>query len=147
MGGQRNALAALPPGMTRYPLYRRLGEPRAGLDRCGTLAPTGIRSLNRRVHRESLYRLSYPGPQCIKYTLLLLYSGIGFLLTVILTATTKHCIYNTHKLDKHAGSTRRWQNFHNILRLTEIYIYKIRKTPTRRYDILQKRHVIDVCHS
>ena len=27
MGGQRQAPAALPPGMTRYPLYRRLGEP------------------------------------------------------------------------------------------------------------------------
>jgi hypothetical protein len=27
VGGQRHAPAALPPGMTRYPLYRRLGEP------------------------------------------------------------------------------------------------------------------------
>jgi hypothetical protein len=27
MGGQRHAPAALPPGMTRYPLYRRLGRP------------------------------------------------------------------------------------------------------------------------
>ena len=27
MGGQCHALAALPPGMTRYPLYRRLGRP------------------------------------------------------------------------------------------------------------------------
>jgi hypothetical protein len=25
MGGQRHALAALPPGKTRYPLYMRLG--------------------------------------------------------------------------------------------------------------------------
>jgi hypothetical protein len=25
VGGQRHAPAALPPGMTRYPLYRRLG--------------------------------------------------------------------------------------------------------------------------
>ena len=32
MGGQRQAPAALPPGETRYPLYRRLGGPRAGLD-------------------------------------------------------------------------------------------------------------------
>jgi hypothetical protein len=28
VGGQRNAPDALPPGMTRYPLFRRLGEPR-----------------------------------------------------------------------------------------------------------------------
>jgi len=27
MGGQRHAPAALPPGMNRYPLYRRLGGP------------------------------------------------------------------------------------------------------------------------
>jgi hypothetical protein len=27
VGGQSHALAALPPGMTRYPLYRRLGGP------------------------------------------------------------------------------------------------------------------------
>jgi hypothetical protein len=27
VGGQRHAPAALPPGKTRYPLYRRLGGP------------------------------------------------------------------------------------------------------------------------
>jgi hypothetical protein len=27
VGGQRHAPAALPPGMTRYPLYRRLDRP------------------------------------------------------------------------------------------------------------------------
>jgi hypothetical protein len=26
VGGQRHALVTLPPGKTRYPLYRRLGE-------------------------------------------------------------------------------------------------------------------------
>jgi hypothetical protein len=33
VGGQRHAPATLPPGMTRYPLYRRLGRPqgRSGL--------------------------------------------------------------------------------------------------------------------
>ena len=35
VGGQRHASAALPAGMTRYPLYRRLCVgPRAGLDGC-----------------------------------------------------------------------------------------------------------------
>jgi hypothetical protein len=29
VGGQRHAPAALPPGKTRYPLYRRLGEPQS----------------------------------------------------------------------------------------------------------------------
>jgi hypothetical protein len=38
---------SLPPGKNRYPLYRRLGGPRAGLDRCGKSRP----------HRDSI-----PGP-------------------------------------------------------------------------------------
>ena len=32
VGGQCRALAALPPGMTRYPVYRRLGGPQG---QCG----------------------------------------------------------------------------------------------------------------
>jgi len=39
VGGQRKAQAALPPGMTRYPLYRRLGGPRGGLDGCRKSRP------------------------------------------------------------------------------------------------------------
>ena len=34
VGGQRHAPAALPPGKTRYPLYRRLAGPRASLEGC-----------------------------------------------------------------------------------------------------------------
>ena len=62
--GQRYALAALPPGKTRYPLYRRLGgsQGRPGQVR-KIRTPTGIRSPDRPAHSESLYRLSYPGPQ------------------------------------------------------------------------------------
>jgi hypothetical protein len=29
VGGQRHTPAALPPGQTRYPLYRRLGGPQS----------------------------------------------------------------------------------------------------------------------
>ena len=36
---------------------------RAGLDRCGKSALTGIRSPGRPAHNKSLYRLSYPGSQ------------------------------------------------------------------------------------
>jgi hypothetical protein len=32
------------PGKNRYPLYRRLGGPGVGLDRCGKSHPTRIRS-------------------------------------------------------------------------------------------------------
>jgi hypothetical protein len=37
--------------------------PRAGLEGAEKLAPTGIRSPDRPASSESLYRLSYPGPQ------------------------------------------------------------------------------------
>jgi len=45
----------LPPGKTRYPLYRRLGGPEGRSGRAENLVPTGIRS--RTVHPD---RLSYP---------------------------------------------------------------------------------------
>jgi len=38
MGGQRHVSAALPPGKTPYPLYRRLSGPQ-GLDGCGKSGP------------------------------------------------------------------------------------------------------------
>ena len=61
VGGQRNAPAALPPGKTRYPLYRRLGGPqgRSGQVRKISSA-TGIRSPDCPARSQSLYRLSYP---------------------------------------------------------------------------------------
>ena len=64
VGGQRNAKAALPPGgVTRYPLYRRLGGPQGRYGRVRKISPpTGIRSPYRPARSESLYRLSYPGP-------------------------------------------------------------------------------------
>ena len=55
--------AALSPGKTRYPLYRRLGGPQGRSGRVRKISPprTGIRSPDRRARSESLYRLSYPG--------------------------------------------------------------------------------------
>ena len=64
VGGQRHAPATLPPGKTRYSLYRRLGGPQ---DRSGRVRkispPTGIRSPDRPSCSKSLYWLSYRGPQ------------------------------------------------------------------------------------
>jgi hypothetical protein len=51
----------LPPGKSRYPLYRRLGGPQ---DRSGQVRkispPTEIRSPDRPARSRSLYWLSYP---------------------------------------------------------------------------------------
>ena len=48
VGGQYHALAVLPPGKTRYPLYRRLGGPQGLSGRVQkTSPPAGIRSPDR----------------------------------------------------------------------------------------------------
>jgi hypothetical protein len=63
VGGQLHTQAALPPG--KKPGTHCTGDcmgPRVGLDGCGNLAPTGIRSPALPAHSESLYRLSNPGP-------------------------------------------------------------------------------------
>ena len=63
VGGQRHDPAALAPGKTRYPLYRRLGGHKGRSGRVRKISPhIGIRSPVRGAHSETLYRLSYPGP-------------------------------------------------------------------------------------
>jgi len=57
VGGQRHALAALPPGQSRYPFIGAWVGPRAVLDRCE-------KSPHRPARSESLYRLRYPAPRC-----------------------------------------------------------------------------------
>ena len=39
VGGQRHAPAALPPGKTRYPLYRKLGGPQGWSERVRKISP------------------------------------------------------------------------------------------------------------
>jgi hypothetical protein len=39
VGGQRHAPAALPPEMTRYPLYRRLGGPQGRAEQVLKISP------------------------------------------------------------------------------------------------------------
>jgi hypothetical protein len=59
--GQHHAPAALPPGTTRYLLYRRLGGPQGRSGRVRKMSPpTGIRSPDRPARSQSLYRRSYP---------------------------------------------------------------------------------------
>jgi len=65
VGGQRYAPAALPPGKTRYPLYRMLGGTQGRSRRVRKMSPppTGIRSSDHSARSESLYRLSYLKPE------------------------------------------------------------------------------------
>ena len=39
VGGQRHALTAIPPGMPRYPFYRRLGGPQGRSGRVRKISP------------------------------------------------------------------------------------------------------------
>jgi hypothetical protein len=62
-GGERSASRpsrTLPPGKTRYPLYRKLGGSQGRSGQAENLVPTGIRSLDRPARSQSLYRLRYP---------------------------------------------------------------------------------------
>ena len=62
VGGQLHAPAALPPGKTRYPLYRMLGGPQGPVwTGAENLTLTGIRYPDRSARSKSLCRLSYPG--------------------------------------------------------------------------------------
>ena len=70
VGGQQPAPAALPPGKTRYPLYRSLGGPQGRFGRVRKIShTTGIRFPDRPARSESLYRLSYPGPLYFLFSL------------------------------------------------------------------------------
>jgi len=66
VGGQRYARAVVPPGKTRYPLYRRPGGPQGLFERARKISPpNGIRSPDSPACSESPYRLRYPGPSYI----------------------------------------------------------------------------------
>jgi hypothetical protein len=81
--GQHHASAVLPPEKTRYPLYRRLGEVPAPIwARAENLAPTGIRSPDRPARSESLYRLSYHGPQSNSVLIKCIYNKTDMLVAV-----------------------------------------------------------------
>ena len=51
----------LPPGKSRYPLYRRLDGPQGRSGWVENLVPTGIRSRTVQPIAQSIYRLSYSG--------------------------------------------------------------------------------------
>jgi hypothetical protein len=63
VGGQRHAPAAFTPGKDPVPIVQEAGwAPGPVWISAKNLAPTGIRSQDLPARRQSLYRLSYPGP-------------------------------------------------------------------------------------
>jgi hypothetical protein len=75
----------LPPGKTRYPLYRRLRGPQGRSGQVRKISPpTGIRSPDRPVRSQSLYRRSYRATyvlvsNCILHKVVLEYQFIYFI--------------------------------------------------------------------
>ena len=68
MGGQRHAQAALPPGKTRYQLYRRMGGPQGRSGRVWKISlPPGFDPRNLQPVGETLCRLKYHGPYYYYY--------------------------------------------------------------------------------
>ena len=64
VGGQRHAPAALEPGITRYPLYRRLGGPQGRSGRVRKISlPPGFDP-----RTVQLVASRYPGPRFIQNT-------------------------------------------------------------------------------
>ena len=61
----------LPPGKTRYPFYRRLGEPQGRSGRGGKSRSHRDSIPDRPARSQSLYRLSYPAHLHAKYLLFL----------------------------------------------------------------------------
>jgi hypothetical protein len=63
----------LPPGKTRYPLYRRLGGPQGRSGQAENLAPTGIRSPDCPARKSVVIPAELPGP----HTHIHMYGGGG----------------------------------------------------------------------
>ena len=86
----------LPPGKTRYPLYRRLGGPQARSGRAESLASHQDSIPDRPARRQSLYRMSYPAPAALVKNgiLIVLFSLVFlFLYFFFLPYARSHCIF------------------------------------------------------
>jgi len=72
--GKQHSLAALPPGKDPVPIALEDGwVPGSIWTVVVNLAPTGIRSPDHPVRSESLYQLTYPGPEMPSVSFVALY--------------------------------------------------------------------------
>jgi hypothetical protein len=75
----------LPPGKTRYPLYRRVGGPQGQCAQVRKISPpTGIRSLDPPARRQSLYQLRYSAHKSVHL--------VGFITKKFVTMQNGHML-------------------------------------------------------
>jgi len=89
-GGEWSAACpsrTLLPGKSRYPFYRRLGEPQGRSGRAESLVPTGIRSRTVQPVVQSLYRLSYPAHTFINLNSIIFQRSEVFIHTAVRNST------------------------------------------------------------
>ena len=99
VGGQRHAPSALPSGMTRHSLYRRLGGTQERSGRVRKISPpTGIRFPDRPTCSASLYRLIYPGPQIRSIITIYSEGNTRTSLTAWVRNTSQNCYAAWHDL-------------------------------------------------
>jgi len=96
VGSHRHAPAALPPGRTRYPLYRCLGGRRSRSGRVRKISPPiGIRYPICPSCSESLHRLRYPGSRLCVHNVYTQYTYNTALYTFLLPSwhSLTHCVH------------------------------------------------------
>ena len=84
---------ALPPGKTRYPLYRKLGGSQGRSGQAENLVPTGIRS--RTVQPGSSFAIptEVPGPRVYIHIYIACYTGCSATVCVILSRKSHNVVY------------------------------------------------------
>jgi hypothetical protein len=103
VGGQRHTPAALPPGKTWYPLYRRLVGPHYSVwTGAENLAPTGIQSPDRPARRVAI-PTKLPRPTHLKFTIVLnfIFILMGTEWPTIITGQTRQhavCLFESQQI-------------------------------------------------
>ena len=87
----------LPPGKTRYPLYRRLCGPQGRSGQAENLVPTGFRSRTVQPVAQSLYRLSYPAHIVHIVNLINVYVSDTFAVDILREVSYKGNVKESHE--------------------------------------------------
>ena len=126
VGGQRHAPAALPPGKTRYPLYRTLGgtQERSGLVR-KIFPPPGFdpRTVLLVASRYTEWTIPAPRTSCIKQYIE--YVGVTVCVPKCVGTCAVRCpvwlrLLTRLKLKTDVRGTAHWNSWHRLLQIDSI---------------------------